>query len=64
MNSAGKHRQPVEAVRVRLHCIENERDIASRCVHSELNLIFNLSSDKIKERNSLSCSLLFSVNGP
>ena len=45
-------------VMVRLYWCES--DIASRWVHRESNLMFTLSSDRIKENNSLSLSL--SVN--
>ena len=36
--------------RVTLHWPESESDMASRWVHRESNLMFTLSSDKIKEK--------------
>ena len=49
------------SIRVRLY--SSERDITSRCVCWESNLMFTLSSEK-DQRNSLSRSLLSSVNEP
>ena len=43
---------------------ESESNIASRCVHSDSNLMFILNSDKDQWEKMLSCSLSFSVNEP
>ena len=53
-------------VRVRLCWCESESesDIASRWVQRETNLMFTLSSDKDRSKNSLSRSLSLSVNEP
>ena len=49
-------------LKIHLYRCENESDNTSRWLHRESNWMFTFSSDKIKEKNSLSRSLSLGVN--